>query len=285
MACRMGTEHALHTVRQWKERNTATPDRVLLKIDFANAFNCVSRSKVLSEVQERMPSLARWVQWCYGSPSHLVFGDHTLESRAGVQQGDPLGPLLFSLAIHQLAMKLRNMGRDIPGGDPLDLTLFYLDDGLLCGSAAAVAAALRVLEAEGAQIGLQLKMGKCELVVPSGRLSHDARRRFPPGLLTDPATGTDRVGLDGNFEFLGAPVGSPQYCAAFVQRKVDAAAASLQALGELQDPQVGLRLLRLCGSFCKMVYLPRTVPHEVQSAPLQEFDAKVRDTFCSFTGF
>ena len=146
-------------------------------------------------------------------------------------------------------------------------------------------AALRVLEAEGAQIGLQLKMGKCELVVPSGRLSHDARRRFPPGLLTDPATGTDRVGLDGNFEFLGAPVGSPQYCAAFVQRKVDAAAASLQALGELQDPQVGLRLLRLCRNFCKMVYLQRTVPHEVQSAPLQEFDAKIRDAFCSLTGF
>ena len=94
-----GVECSVHVLRQWCERHRHSPDRVLLKLDFANAFNRVNRAAVLRAVHDRFPQLLRWVQWCYRSPADLRFGDlDPLLSREGVQQGDPLGPLLFALS-------------------------------------------------------------------------------------------------------------------------------------------------------------------------------------------
>ena len=75
-----GAEKAVHATR------------VLVKLDFANAFNCIDRGAVLQRARDHFPSLARWATWCYGQPSRLQFGDHGLSSTCGVQQGDPLGP-------------------------------------------------------------------------------------------------------------------------------------------------------------------------------------------------
>ena len=81
-------------------------------------------------------------QWCYGKHSSLRFGRHVLSSEAGAQQGDPLGRLLFANTIHPVVGRLRSLGKGGTPGLPLDIVMFYLDDGLLCGSAEAVAAAL-----------------------------------------------------------------------------------------------------------------------------------------------
>ena len=48
----------------------------------------------------------------------------TLLSAEGVQQGDPLGPFLFCLAIQPLVLKLRS-----------EFKVFYLDDGTIGGKA------------------------------------------------------------------------------------------------------------------------------------------------------
>ena len=74
----------------------------MLKVDMQNAFNECDRSTFLHRVKEHLPDLLSWVQWCYCSSAELRFGDHRLLSSAGVQQGDPSGPLLFSLVILEL---------------------------------------------------------------------------------------------------------------------------------------------------------------------------------------
>ena len=80
---------AIHVLRQWCLRNENCSDKIPLKLDFKNAFNCISREVFFKEVDEFMPGLSRWVQWCYGVSSHLVFGTHLVESQSGAQQGDP----------------------------------------------------------------------------------------------------------------------------------------------------------------------------------------------------
>ena len=43
--------------------------------------------------------LGPWVESCYGQSSILNFWDGSVVSTTGVHQGDPLGPLLFSLTL------------------------------------------------------------------------------------------------------------------------------------------------------------------------------------------
>jgi len=140
VACPLGTECAAHTARQWCERHKHEEDQVLLKLNFYHAFNKESRSEVLMQVKRHFPELSRWCQWCHGSHSHLQFGKWEVSSQARVQQGDPLGPLLFALVVHPLAKELPSRTDETA----LSLTEFYLDDGVLAGGAGAVAAALQL---------------------------------------------------------------------------------------------------------------------------------------------
>ncbi len=115
-----------------------------MKLDFRNAFNSISREVVLDQVSRHFPQLLPWVSWCYRQPSDLIFGSlDPLASAEGVQQGDPLGPLLFALALHPLAERLSALRHN---GAGLDLVQFYLDDGILAGPAEVVAEALALVQ-------------------------------------------------------------------------------------------------------------------------------------------
>ena len=80
------------------------PDFVILKADLKNAFNLVSRQRLLEIIIEEFPEVARWAHWCYGGAegTNLWFNNWTLDSLEGVQQGDPLGPLFFSVVIQRI---------------------------------------------------------------------------------------------------------------------------------------------------------------------------------------
>ena len=82
----------------------------------------------------------------YDSSSKLRFSDFIIPSEEGAQQGDPLGLLLFCLAIHDLLLSLRS-----------ELVLGYLDDITIGGEPDSVAKDFILLESKAAEIGLKLK--------------------------------------------------------------------------------------------------------------------------------
>ena len=246
-----GAEAAVHVTRQWSDRNALDLDKVVLRVDFCNAFNTVCRGSLLREVRARFPGLACWADWCYSSPSTLRFGQHKLQSCCGVQQGDPLGPLLFALALHPA---LRAAARH-----PVELCFSYLDDVVLAGRSDAVQAAFRDLQAAAAAAGLVVEVSKCVLVPTAGQASCVDASAFPAGLNTR---------QDGNFELLGAPIGDPEFCESYTAvERVDKSAACLAALGDLEDSQTGLLLLRYCSSFSKVVYSMRHAPGRCRDRP------------------
>jgi len=98
---KQGTEAAAHAARRYIQQ--LLPGQALLKLDFVNAFNAISRNELLQIVIEEMPELHPFVSTCYSSSSHLFFGDDIIRSEEGAQQGDPLGPLLFCAASLKLA--------------------------------------------------------------------------------------------------------------------------------------------------------------------------------------
>ena len=276
MAQPLGTAVGPQVARQWCYRNQSSPNKVFLKLDFSNAFNTVDRSFFLQEVRNHMPGLAPWVDYCYAQPSKLVFGSRTISSESGVQQGDPLGPLLFALALQPILQELSS--RRAPGG--LELVFSYLDDLCLAGDAEAVSAAVVYLRQRCAEVGLQLSTGlansqdKCELILVGGQASMVDASTFPADF---------KVVRDGDFELLGGPIGSPDFCNQHTSDRVKKALRVLDALGEVPDPQVALRLLRHCAAFSKMVYSIRVVPASFHTGALKAFDAEVRACFEQFS--
>ena len=261
VGCRGGAEAVARAVRTLVDENKDDDELALLKIDFRNAFNTFSREAMLKAVEEEFPELSRWSAWCYASPTHLWAGESTLSSSSGTQQGDPLGPLLFSLVLKSVSETIAQRHPD------LKLNVWYLDDGTLVGSRQALADVLEFLNSdEVKQKGLHLNMAKCEVWWPSGDQSFP---EFPPDV--------PRLKPDG-VEVLKLPVGTDDYVASVVRKRVHKTIDLIQKLDCLQDEHVEFTILRACLGSCKLVYTLRgTYPSARVLDALQEADDALRD--------
>ncbi|KAL5493866.1 hypothetical protein EMCRGX_G015100 [Ephydatia muelleri] len=104
-----------------------------------------------------------------------------------------------------------------------------------------------VISSEGKPNGLILNLFKCELLSPNA----DIFQLFDSSIPTSTTP---------NFEILGAPIGSPEFCGDYIEAKRKQACSLLHLLPQLCDPQVSILLLRHCASFCKLSHLSRSIP-------------------------
>ena len=141
VACSNGAEKIAHGLRACVNKYWLDDDFVVLKVDMKKAFNMVSRGAILSECSKHFPELLPWATWCYSHP-FLWHPLGTLHSEQGVQQGDPLGPLLFSLFLNKLVSKITT---NTACAD-LSYHAWYLDDGVLAGPRPAVTQALSIIQ-------------------------------------------------------------------------------------------------------------------------------------------
>ena len=147
----MGAEAIVHAARKYL--SSLEDGHLLLKLDFRNAFNSIRRDKMLHSVMSKAPALLPLAYSTYRLPSLLFYGDFSIPSAEGVQQGDPLGPLLFCLTIHELVTSLKS-----------EFNVFFLDDGTLGGPFEDVQADLHLLEDHARDFNLFLNHDKSEII-------------------------------------------------------------------------------------------------------------------------
>ena len=147
---RGGAEAAVHAARYFLQNLSS--GEVLLKLDFRNAFNSIRRDRMLEAVRDLAPDIYPLVHSAYSAPSSLAWGEHSIQSSEGVQQGDPLGPLLFCLTLHRHCERLR-----------CPLSLMYLDDVTVGGPVEDVLHDLNVIR-EADVLGLSLNNSKSEII-------------------------------------------------------------------------------------------------------------------------
>ena len=262
---RNGIDAAVHAVRSLiEDQSVQANDKWVLQLDFANAFNTVDRNKVFEAVRSHFPELSAWVESCYGGQAFLIFGNAVLTGTTGLHQGDPLGPLLFALAIFPLAQLVKS---EVPS---LLFQLWYLDDETLIGSKDDLVKAYDIVAAESPSYGLLLAPNKSSIWGPTS----DA----------DPlGRGVPLANPDG-FELLGSPIGSDAFIGSVVDKRVAKIAEALSLLPTLEDSHVEFALLRSCLSLPKFSFVLRTC-HPSSFAPsLQAFNGLMRDSLASIIG-
>ncbi|GKD24580.1 retrovirus-related pol polyprotein from transposon TNT 1-94, partial [Tanacetum coccineum] len=216
----------------------------MLLVDFQNAFNLVDRTVMLEEVRLRCPAISRWVEFCYSSPARLYYGEHFLWLCQGVQQGGPLGPLLFYLVLHPLICKIRDSFN-------LCLQAWYLDDDTIVGDTLVVGKVLELITEDGPRRDLHLNVDKTELFWPK----EDPRSRlegvFPPNI-SRPLHGV---------KLLGGPVSvDADFSSALVMKRVSKTIGLLDTVAKINDPQCELLLIRACAGISKLYFAMRTCP-------------------------
>ena len=253
-----GVEAAVHSARLYL--HSLNPHQALLKLDFKNAFNSIRRDKMLDAVQAVAPVLLPFVHSSYSSPSCLFWGDKTIQSSEGVQQGDPLGPLLFCLSLHQLHSLTKS-----------ELCIFYLDDVTLGGDLEDVVHDLGAVQQVAADLGLLLNPSKSEVICGDQATREAILSHLPEARVVDPADAC----------LLGSPIGDISSVSSSIERKVH----FLKTMGErLQHLEAHDAILLLRHSFAipKLLHILRTSPCFL-SPSIKAFDVELRSIVSAIT--
>ena len=111
------------------------------------------KDNMLIGVEELAPSLLPYVHLAYCSPTSLFCGNKTIEPSEGVQQGDPLGTLLFCLTIYHQSIQLGP-----------EFRVFHLHDGLLGSKVEEINHDLRFIELTADELCFYLNLAKSEVI-------------------------------------------------------------------------------------------------------------------------
>ena len=122
---------------------------------------------MLAIVAKVAPSIYDFCKNVYSIQPVLNFHSNEIRSATGMQQGDPLGSLLFCLAIQP---NLDQLGSE--------LIIGYLDDVTLGGNVKTVRDDFELMKFEGERLGLKFNISKCE-VLTRNNCNLDIANTFP----------------------------------------------------------------------------------------------------------
>ncbi|XP_026399742.1 uncharacterized protein LOC113295625 [Papaver somniferum] len=184
-------------------------------------------------------------------PAKLYYDHYILSSALGVQQGDPLGPLLFALTFHPLVKSIASRCK-------LDLHAWYLDDNTFVGDTLEIAKPLSIIESEVPSRDLHLNIKKMEVFWPT----------LDPRSLEEGVFPKDIGRPSKGVKLLGGPVSlDMNFMSDMVLGRVNKTIQLMSAIKKLRDPQSEMLLLRNYVGISRLYFsLHTTNPAVIQQA-------------------
>nr|GEW44919.1 hypothetical protein [Tanacetum cinerariifolium] len=216
-----GSEENLHVVNCLIKGRGDDVGLSMLLVDFKDAFNLVDREVMLREVHLCFPAISLWVEFHYSNPARLYYRDHTLWSCQGVQQGDPLGLLLFALVSLPLICKIRD-------SFTLSLQAWYLDDGTIVGDTLVVGNVLESIMEDGPQYSLHLNINKTKVFWPNEDTRSKLTSVFPSNIAR-PSHGVKLLCGPASMDF--------DFCSQLVMKRVAKTIMLMDVVAKINDPQ------------------------------------------------
>ena len=226
---------------------------VIIQCDAANAFNEARRGNMYDRVKEKVPGLARFFRFQYGTDSPLRNNQGVVIARSatGVAQGHPCSPLFFELGIQKALVELTALvvqaEAEYDQGSVIKVARkgavrAYEDDLFLHGEAEVMFIVAPHIAALCATHGIRIKVDKSKIT----------------------GTNTDIMQVPEDFVIesegliaLGVPIGTPDYCTNSVRAKLLAMEPPTEALQFLR-PRSQYQLLTKCFSV-QPAYLLRII--------------------------
>ena len=246
LSTRAGTDCVGHPVRVMTD---ADPDATILSIDGVGAYDHVLRSAMMNKLHDvpGLRALLPFVRSTYANTTRYTWEDaagvrHQIHQAEGGEQGDPLMPLLFSLAIHDALVAVQAELRE---GEVL---FAYLDDVYAVTGPNRTRDVYNLLAEHLWRVaGIQLHTGKTRSWNKSGI--------SPPNVEDLGEQVWSREGI----KVLGTPVGTHQFVSDVVTERVQEESRLWEAIGWVPDLQAAWQILLQCaGPRCH--HLLRTLP-------------------------
>jgi hypothetical protein len=275
-----GVQRVIQSLQGFCMKFGDDPDFMIASVDYANAFNCVSRHAIFDAVMadHELQKITRLLYFLYSDPSPLFILDqnnktHTLFSASGVRQGDILGMALFCLAVNPVYESAARK-HDIK-------IKSYADDPFLLGDATKVLDGLVTLEEESKKINLLMNKTKLRFYFPNAKSSEDIQ----PDILSriEEFGGVIKY---GGLEALGGVVGcdvkvlSEAYC-----KKIDQKLLNINlALGRKSFPhQYAYHAIKTCFSQ-QISFLCRVSPPTAFADAAERWDAAMSRCLSAMMG-
>ena len=238
-----GSEAIAHSLRRYSSF-THPSEKVIIKIDYLNAFNMGFRDIIISRVNELFPEIYPYINQCYREPSLLSFNEYIISSERGVQQGDPLGPALFCLLIHPIISDLKS-----------ELNMWYLDDGTLAGDPQTVFEDFQSIIRLSSELGLEVNPKKCEIKYLSNTQNLNACSLLAK--FESIAPNIQKIKYD-TFSVLGCPINFETGCSYF-KKKINVLSQFVKNL-DILDSHVAYFLLKNSLAIPRISYILRCFP-------------------------
>ena len=203
------------------------------------------------------PLIFRLASSAYATSSHLVIGNETILSETGVQQGDPLGPVLFALAVDEIARSVKSQ-----------INIWYLDDATIDGPVESVYEDLRWIIPMLSDIGQEVNPSKSEV----SNVSYDNIQSVL--LATESALPGVTVTGREDLCILGAPI-DINGCRTGVHKAVERL-STMSSWLEYIDANPVFLLLRNCLSMPRLNFKLRISPCYRLHTELKQFDETLR---------